>query len=177
MADGVQIQGLDVLIRKMQNLSEVVQTEVDAECEAAAHEMNAEAAQNINRQQIIDNGELLAKQQVIDDKAHRSYTVQNTAFHAPFQEFGTGVKFNAHPDWVEIAAEFKGIQNGNFDTFLVKIQEWCKRKGIEESAAYVICVAILRNGLEPRPFMQPAYEKVAPLLLERINNIINEALS
>lgn len=177
MSNGVQIQGLDVLIRKMQVLSSVVQTDVDTECELAAHEMNDEASRNIRDQGIIDNGELLAKQQVIDDKAHRSYTVQNTAFHAPFQEFGTGMRFIAHPEWQAIAAEFKGMQNGTFDVFLIKIQEWCRRKGIDEKFAYPICIGILQNGLEARPFMQPAYEKVAPLLLQRINNIINDALS
>lgn len=177
MSDGVQIQGLDALIRKMQGLSQVVQDDVDTECELAAHEMNDEASRNIVSQGIVDNGELLSKQQVIDDKAHRSYTVQNTAFHAAFQEFGTGAKFVANPEWQQIAAEFKGVQNGTFDVFLIKIKEWCRRKGVDEKYAYPICIHILHDGLRARPFMQPAYEKVAPLLLERINNIINEALA
>lgn len=176
MPNGVQISGLDTLIRKMQNLSEVVKTDVDTECELAAHEMNDEASRNINAQGIVDGGELLAKQQVIDDKANRSYMVENTAFHAAFQEFGTGVKFKADPEWQQIAAEFKGLKNGTFDVFLVKMQEWCRRHGIEEKFAYVICIGILRNGLTPRPFMQPAYEKVAPLLIERVTNLINDAL-
>lgn len=176
MASGVQIKGLDNLLRQVQHLSQVIIDDVDTECELAAHEMNAEASRNITSKRIVDNGELLAKQQVIDDKPHRNYTVQNTAFHAPFQEFGTGTRFIAHPEWQEIAAEFKGMQNGSFDMFLIKIKEWCRRKGIQEKFAYPICIGILQNGLEARPFMQPAYEKIAPLLLKRIEDLIKQAL-
>jgi HK97 gp10 family phage protein len=176
MADGVQIQGLDALIRKMQVLSAAVQDDVDTECELAAHEMNDEASRNIVSNRLVNGGELLAKQQVISDKTARSYTVQNTAFYAAFQEFGTGVQFTAHPEWEQIASSFKGLQNGTFDTFLIKMQEWCKSKGIDIKYAYPICLHILQHGLKARPFMQPAYEKVAPLLIERINNIINDAL-
>lgn len=176
MAQSITITGLDALIRRLDGASSVLKDDVDAECEAAAHEMNAEASSNITSNGLVDNGELLSSQQVIDDKPNRSYTVQNVAFYAPFQEFGTGVKFEANQEWTAIAAEFKGAQNGNFAAFLQKITEWCSRKGIEEKYAYVICRSILNNGLRARPFMQPAYEKVAPELLDRIDKLIKDAL-
>lgn len=146
MSEGITIKGLDRLLKKVKKLSEVVKTDVDTECELAAHEMNAEASQNINQRGVVDSGELLSKQQVIDDKPNRKYTVQNTAFYAPYQEFGTGFKFESLPDWVPIAAQFKGASQDH-------------------------------PGIMARPFMQPAFEKVKPLLIQRIKNIIKDALS
>lgn len=139
------IVGLDKLLKKMANLSQVVKEDVDTECELAAHEMNDEASKLINQKGIIDNGELLASQQVVDDKPNRSYTVLNTAPWAPYQEFGTGFKFDALPDWIPIAAQFKGANQNH-------------------------------PGIFARPFMQPAFEKVAPLLIERITTIIKDAI-
>lgn len=177
MAQGVEIKGLDHLIKKVKNLSYVIKDEVDAECEAGAYEMNAEASANISRDGLVDNGELLASQQVISDRPNHKYTVQNVAFYAPFQEFGTGARFSANSEWQAIAAQFKGMQNGNFDVFLQKIKEWCNRKGIDEEEAYVICRKILENGLRPRPFLQPAFYYVSPLIVKRIKAVIKQALS
>lgn len=173
---GVEIKGLKELLDKLQGVEETLIEEVDLECKAAAYEINDEASKNIRDQGLIDTGELLSHQQVAERPQQREYEVFNDAFQAAFQEFGTGQQFSAHPDWVKIAAEWKGRKNGNFSQFLEKIKEWCKRKGIDERNAYVICRSILENGLRPRPFMQPAVEKVSPLLVQRVEALIKNAL-
>lgn len=176
MAKSVKIKGLDDVLRKLDRLSEVLEEEVDMECRAAAYDINAEASKNIRDQEAIDTGELLSHQQV-DDTRPREYFVFNDAFHAAFVEFGTGKQFEAQPEWKDIAAEWKGKQNGTFADFVSKLKEWCNRKGIDEKHAYPIAVSILNNGLKARPFMQPAVNLVGPKLIRRINKLIKEAIS
>lgn len=179
----IEVRGLPNILQAIYNLEDAVRDELDAECLAAAYEMNAEASENISNDtrgydggSLVDNGELLAKQQVVEDRSAHEYLVVNTAFHAPFQEFGTGARFDAEPEFRAIAAQFKGIKNGNFSDFLAKIREWCVRKQIDPDNAWIICVSILRNGLRPRPFLQPAYYKVQPVLIKRLKTIISEAI-
>lgn len=173
---GVEIRGLRELQNKLNNLTEALKVEIDLEARAGAFEINEEASKNIQAHKAIDTGELLSHQQV-DDSSDREYRVFNDAFHAPFIEFGTGVQFQAHSDWRAIAAQFKKKKNGNFATFVDKMKEWMKRHGFDESNAYPAAVRILRDGLPPRPFMQPAVEKVGPKIVERIKNILDQTLS
>lgn len=176
MSNSVEISGLKELIDKLQNVSDVLIEDVDAECRAGAYDINDEASQNIRDVEAIDTGELLSHQQV-DDSRDREYHVFNDAFHAPFIEFGTGVQFDAHPDWVQIAAQFKGKKSASFSDFVDKLKEWMRRHGYEEKNAYPAALRIIRDGLPPRPFMQPAVEKVGPKIVDRVKQLIQDALN
>jgi len=93
----------------------------------------------------------------IDDKNY--YIVAGTSYSA-YVEFGTG-KYVSVPDELKnIASQFKGKgDSGSFAVGLQSIKDWCKNKGIEESAAYPIFMSILRNGIHAQPFLYPAWKK------------------
>lgn len=88
-----------------------------------------------------------------------TYHVGTNEPYAPYMEFGTGPRVRVPAEFQEMANRAKGNSNGSFKDGLLAIKEWCRKKGIDEKAAYPIFVAILNNGLEPRPFMYPAYLK------------------
>jgi HK97 gp10 family phage protein len=97
-----------------------------------------------------------------------SARVFNTLPYAPMVEFGTGPKSD-----VPAGVTFdKPKPSGSFDDMLDNIRQWCRNKGIPESFAYVIAVNILNNGLEPRPYLFPAFERERPNLLKNIEAIL-----
>ena len=174
MASSVQIRGLDLILSTMDTLNTTLVTDVDNVCKAAALDMNAIASQYIQGD-AFDTGELLSKQQFVDE-GNRSYSVINTARYAAYVEFGTGAQVQVSQDWQDIANEWRNKRTAPFSEFVKRIEEWCGRHGIDPKNAYVICVSILRNGLPARPFLQPAFDKIAPELIKDIQSLINKAM-
>lgn len=175
MARGVQVTGLDIVASRLTRLSRAVKEEVDMECRAAAAEMNAEASDYISSH-AADLGELLQRQQVDYNYAPRSYLVFNDAPYAGYVHFGTGPKVRINPEWAAIAAEWKNRPGGgNFAEFVTRMEEWLGRHGGDPANARYVCFLILQNGLKARPFLQYAYDKVKPLLLQRVIKVIEDA--
>jgi len=89
------------------------------------------------------------------------YTVTSEAYYSAFMEFGTGKKVDPPAEWHDIALKFKGggraDGKNDFDSGLKSIEEWCMRVGIDPENAYFIFMNILKEGLEPHPFMHPAF--------------------
>jgi len=127
-----------------------------------------------------------------------SVTVSVNKDYAAYVEFGTR-KFaqkyvsTLPNDWKEFAAKFKGSggSKGSFMSFFYTILKWVQRKGIaahktksgnrsnskssiqaEYSAAYLIALKILREGIKPQPFLYPAFTQEEGQLLKDLQNII-----
>lgn len=81
--------------------------------------------------------------------------------YSVYVEFGTGKKVKVPsntPTQLKKAAELmRGKKSGNFDNFLTSLSRWARLKGIDPKMVYPIAVSILKNGVEPQPFMRPAY--------------------
>ena len=132
-----------------------------------AEEIVAEA----QRKAPVNNAKL--KQGIILDEVSKStYRVVALEKYSAFIEFGTGRKASIPKGWERIASEFKGKSLGSFNDGLNNIKAWAKRKGIDESAAYPIFISILKNGIEPKPFLHPAFKKVAPIYLKDLNTAL-----
>ena len=99
--------------------------------------------------------------------------------YAAYLEFGTR-KFAAEyvgslpDDWQTFASQFKGGGDGGFKDFVKRIMEWCRRKGIDEAAAYPIARKIIINGIKARPFLFPATQQTKKTLIEDIKAIISK---
>lgn len=192
MASGIRIKGLDELLRKIGRLDDVLHDDINDVIAAGAYQMNSEAQRNINADALINEGALLAGQQVVKGYDDRTYLVINSTFYAPFQEFGTGARVSVPQGWEELAAQFKGKSNGNFDDFLESISNWVRLKGIDPGVStaetmgssrtrytnvvYAIALSIWKNGLRPRPFLVPAFNKVSPIIVQDVQDVINDAL-
>lgn len=87
------------------------------------------------------------------------YKVVVGASYGAYVEFGTGIKVQVPTEMQEIASQFKNKKSGSFETGLRSIKDWCKNKGIDESAAYPIFISILNKGIQPQPYLYPAFVK------------------
>jgi HK97 gp10 family phage protein len=87
------------------------------------------------------------------------YEITINAEYGAYLEFGTGTKVQIPPEFADMAASFKGKGRGSFKDGLESIKLWCRSKGIPEEAAYPIFAKILGAGINPQPFLYPAYVK------------------
>lgn len=117
---------------------------------------NSEMAQKARSKAPVDRGQIHQNIEPVKfGELH--YGVVANAKHSGWVEFGTGTKVRVPPELAEDAAALKGLRGGTFEEGLRNIRDWCRRKGIDEEAAYPIFISILRKGIEPQPYMYPAF--------------------
>jgi len=88
-----------------------------------------------------------------------NYELTVNAPYAAYMEFGTGSKVNVPAEFADMAAQFRGKSGQSFKDGLEAIKVWCRAKGIPEEAAYPIFAKILGAGVNPQPFLYPAWIK------------------
>ena len=110
----------------------------------------------------------------IEAKDDFNKRVVSNADYSAYIEFGTGGKVKVPSEWQSIANQAKGKTGKSFDEALENVKEWCRLKGIDQKMAYPIAVSILKNGIEPRPFMFPAFQNLKKNFKQEINAIIRK---
>jgi HK97 gp10 family phage protein len=88
-----------------------------------------------------------------------NYRIKVGSDYGVYLEFGTGRKVSVPPELQKEAARFKGRGMGSFEEGLKSIKDWCRSKGIDVKAAYPIFISILEKGIEPQPYLYPAFVK------------------
>lgn len=81
--------------------------------------------------------------------------------YSVYVEFGTGKKVKI-PSYtpkplLEAAKKMRGKSQGNWDDFYTSLSRWARLKGIPQNAVYPIAMSILKDGVEAKPFMRPAF--------------------
>jgi hypothetical protein len=109
-----------------------------------------EARNNVKQLDAFDTGALFNSLQLNVSPKGLSVTVFSTSKHAPFIEFGTA------PHWPPMAP----------------IRAWCARKGLPESAAFLVARAISERGTPERPFLTPAYKVGIRQHIDRIRKFV-----
>lgn len=138
-------------------------------------------------EQIVRNAKHLAPanfgdlQQTISFSKEKELTYKIAANqpYAAYVEFGTGKKFNAPAEWMDLAATFKGKTGQTFEQGVEAIKSWLHHKGGDEKDAEWILINLIVNGNRAQPFLYPAfvkgrieYEKNLKDLLKRLNKKI-----
>ena len=59
---------------------------------------------------------------------------------------------------ISLQAQFKGKGKGNYDQGVKAIADWLKRKGGDPEDAKWVFYLILKNGVNPQPFMYPGFK-------------------
>jgi len=191
----VEVQGLNELLNKFNDLSAKAKDGVQKSLNEWANRTSAEAKSVVS----ANSSDLGMLQNSISAQyGNFEASVVTSAAYAAYIEFGTK-KFAANyvsslpSNWQEYANRYKGTGTGRNENFFDVILAWVKRKGIvgpifrggsgknrnrqkekieQEAAAYLIAKSILINGIKPHPFLYPSAEKFIPLLLEDIKNSI-----
>jgi hypothetical protein len=169
----IETKGIGALVKKFDQLSKEGQADVQSALNDWADRTAADAKKIVSADST-DEGALLRSISPLYGSGNAS--VVATAKYAAYIEFGTR-KFAASyvgslpEDWATYAATFRGPAGGTFAELLKSIMEWCRRKGIDEKAAYPIARKIIINGIKQRPFLYPSVVKNTPQLIKDIKDI------
>lgn len=156
--------GIDKAVRNLRKTGADGERYLKAIIQSTADQVVVEAKQNAPK----DTGELaqsIGKQSSNDGVKAEIFINSN---YWGFVEFGTGGYVSIPPDLQSAAEDFRGYKNGDFSEFLRNMKEWCKRHGIEEKFAYIICVSILRKGIKPQPFLYPALKRAKDGIVRKL---------
>ncbi len=168
-----EIKGIDAAVKRADKLATTLKRDIQDEL----NEFAADVAKMAKRLAPADEGRLRNSIAPVFGTVNQlQASIVVTVIYAAFMEFGTR-KFAAQyvatlpPDWQRYASTFRG-SGGSFDEFLLAIQGWVKRHGIDDAAAYPITLKILREGLRPRPFLYPSIQQHVPLLTKRLKALV-----
>lgn len=170
----IQVTGLDKALKKLD--VKKFNQDITDELNAFGFDVVRDAKNKLSSNQTNDEGFLTNSISHVHENL--SVEIVASANYAGYVEFGTR-KFAAEhvaslpAEWQELARESKGGGGGSFIEFIQRLIGWCKRKGIDEKAAYPIAKKILVNGVKAQPFLFPAYEKNRPLLIERLKKLLD----
>lgn len=148
------IDGISQVISELRSINKEVEKLINSETQAIAFQIENDAkklapknfgklAQSISNKKIKDS----------------QYKITVNEFYGAYMEFGTGTKVQVPAEFSDIAKSFKGKKSGTFEKGLEAIKVWCRSKGIDEKAAYAIFAKILGAGINPQPFLYPAWIK------------------
>jgi len=165
----MEIKGIGEVVKELRSIGGQIEKLIDMETEAAAFKIEKDAkiyapknfgklAQSISHERIkISN-----------------YKITVNENYGAFMEFGTGAKVVVPDEFKDIANSFRNQKGGTFEEGLEAIKVWCRAKGIDEKAAYPIFAKILGAGINPQPFLYPAWIKGKKEYLETLKKVLNK---
>lgn len=150
----MEIKGLSEMISKLRDFGKDAEKLIDAETEAIAFQIEGDA----KRLAPKNFGKLAQSVSHSKPKPMNRKVTVNEKYGA-YMEFGTGAKVVVPAEFKDMAATFKGGTGQTWQQGLESIKVWCRSKGIPEEAAYPIFAKILGAGINPQPFLYPAWVK------------------
>lgn len=156
----VIIKGLSSTISELRKFGEKAEKLINAETQSTAFNIEEDAKKRAPKN-FGKLAQSISTSQPISDKNKSiiSRVITVNELYGAYMEFGTGSKVNVPAEFADMAATFKGKKQGTFKQGLEAIKVWCKAKGIPEEAAYPIFAKILGAGINPQPFLYPAWVK------------------
>lgn len=163
----VLVKGVSSVISELQKFGKDVDKIIDAETEAIAFQIEGDAKKLAPK----NFGKLAQSISHSKPKPLQRKVTVNELYGA-YMEFGTGIKVNVPAEFKEMANSFKRQKTGSFQQGLESIRVWCRAKGIDEKFAYVIFAKILGAGVNPQPFLYPAWIKGKKDYLNNLNKLL-----
>jgi len=165
----MEIKGIGEVVKELRSIGGQIEKLIDAETKAAAFKIEKDAkilapknfgklAQSISHVKIKES----------------NYKITVNENYGGFMEFGTGAKVVVPAEFKDIANSFRNQKGGTFEQGLEAIKVWCRAKGIDEKAAYPIFAKILGAGVNPQPFLYPAWIKGKKEYLETLKKVLNK---
>lgn len=163
----MEVKGINETIKELRKFGKDAEKLIDAETEAIAFQIENDAKvlapKNFGKlAQSISNAKVKMS----------NYKVTVNEKYGAFMEFGTGTKVQVPAEFKDMATSFKGQKSGTFKEGLEAIKIWCRAKGIDEKAAYPIFAKILGAGVNPQPFLYPAYIKGKKDYLNNLTKLV-----
>jgi len=163
------VKGINETIKELRKFGKDAEILIDAETEAIAFQIENDA-KNLAPKNF---GKLA--QSISNSKVKMSnYKVTVNEKYGAYMEFGTGKKVSVPAEFKDMANSFKNQKSGSFKDGLEAIKIWCRAKGIDEKAAYPIFAKILGAGINPQPFLYPAYIKGKREYLNNLSKLVKQ---
>lgn len=165
----MEIKGIGSVVKELRALGGNIEKMIDAETKAAAFSIEKDAkiyapknfgklAQSISHAKIKES----------------NYKITVNENYGAYMEFGTGAKVQVPDEFKDIANSFRNQKGGTFKEGLEAIKAWCRAKGIDEKAAYPIFAKILGAGVNPRPFLYPAWIKGKKEYVDNLKKVLSK---
>ena len=178
-----KLDGVQKALNALAKTESAVIDEVDMELADGANAIRATAVTNVKRNINSTTGQL-ANKMYAEPVGRLMHEVGNNAYHAPYIEFGTGGKVKVPEQLREIALQIQGRkpdENRNFAAMVGSIYEWGVRKGYIDKKdkkgrqkARWWAIRILKNGIDPQPFLYPAFVTSRKTIVDRIKRVIEK---
>lgn len=162
-------KGLDKVLKELKAFGKEAEQIIEDETKAIAGDITEWAKQlapkNIGKLQ----------QSIFPAKEREMvYSINVDMDYGAYVEFGTGKKVSVPSELKDVASKFKNRGGGSFEKGLQSIKDWCRQKGIDESAAYPIFMSILNEGIQPQPFLYPSYVKGKKEYLKNLKRALKD---
>jgi HK97 gp10 family phage protein len=176
-----KLDGVQDAINRLAKAGDDIAEEVDMELADGAEMIRAAAIKNV-KNNIKNTTSKLSGGMYADKIDVLRYEVGNNVFYAPYIEFGTGGKVEVPELLTEVANKIKSREKrGTFDKMVGAIYEWGVKKGYlskkdpkAKQTALWWSLRILKNGIDPQPFLYPAFVASRKKIVERIRAVVNE---
>ena len=163
------VKGINETIKELRKYGDKIEREINGETQAIAFQIENDA-----KTKAPKNFGKLA-QSISNAKINPAlYKISVNELYGVYMEFGTGTKVVVPAEFKEIANSFKGQKTGSYKEGLESIKVWCRAKGIDEKFAYVIFAKILGAGINPRPFLYPAWIKGKNEYLKNLTRLLSK---
>lgn len=167
-------KGLNSVIADIKKFGADAEKKINAETEAISLQIEGDA----KRLAPKNFGKLA--QSISHEKINpANYKITVNELYGAYMEFGTGKKVSVPPEFADMAKSFQGPTGRSFEDGVRSIEEWLRKKGGDPSEAKWVLLKILGAGINPQPFLYPAwvkgkkdYEENLNKLLKRLNKKI-----
>ena len=163
----VTIKGLSSTVSELRKFGKDAEELINAETQSTAFNIEEDAKKRAPK----NFGKLAQSISHLKVKP-ALYKVTVNELYGAYMEFGTGTKVSVPAEFSQMANNFKGKKQGSWKQGLEAIKVWCRSRGIPEEAAYPIFAKILGAGINPRPFLYPAYIKGKSEYIKNLNTLL-----
>lgn len=168
MAKG-SIKGVDQVIKELRKYGKDIEVQIDATTNDVAMQIERNA-KDLGPKNFGKLAQSISKEKIKESQ----YRISTQEIYAAYMEFGTGTKVSIPDEFKDMAASFKGKKTGSYKEGLESIKLWCKKKGIDEKYAWVIFSTILGAGVNPQPFLYPAWIKGKKDYLNNLKKLLSK---
>ena len=171
----LEIRGINKVVDEIRKFGIATEKIIEAETRASAEAMVLDA-----KQRAPKNFGKLAQSISAEKIRETHYKISVNESYGAYMEFGTGHKVKVPAEFNEIALQFKGsgrgpqLKGNSFQDGLDSVTEWCRAKGIPIIQAKWIFLKILGAGVNPQPFLYPAWVKGKKDYLGNLNNALKQ---
>lgn len=163
------IKGIPEVIKELRAIGKDMEKLIDVETSGIAEQIARDAKVGAP----VNFGDL--KGSIGAEKIKESnYRIFVNMEYGAYIEFGTGAKVRVPADFDAIAKQFRQKRPGTFEEAIRSIEEWLKKKGGDPKDAKWVLIKILKAGINPQPFLHPAWVKGKKDYLNNLKKLLKK---